>query len=266
MPAGFALMARGATDEGATWRVRVEPSSPFFEGHFEGEPILPAVAQVFLFERLMAGVSEACGLAGIPSLRFRRVVRPGDVLDVAATPPDLRRQSRFDIRCEGERVSDGVVLWAASPEEAPPASPPAATGREGEKLAALLPHRGRALLVRRILRLADDEVDCEAVVPAASAFVDRLRAPACLGLEMAAQSAALLEATRRGGDGDPVVGYLVGVRDAAFETSTLAAEVPHVAHARSVAATGPLRIFEAKLSQGGASTLRATLTAWLPDA
>ncbi|MBQ8507785.1 MAG: 3-hydroxyacyl-ACP dehydratase FabZ [Clostridia bacterium] len=64
----------------------------FFDGHFPGNPVMPGVVQCeiiaqascMLLQDLLAGGKTAY-YAGIDKVRFRRMVRPGDVLELSAT-------------------------------------------------------------------------------------------------------------------------------------------------------------------------------------
>jgi 3-hydroxyacyl-[acyl-carrier-protein] dehydratase len=91
-------------------------------GHFPGHAVLPgvlvaeALAQVGALAWL-AGHPETAGqavyLVGIDKLRFRRPVRPGEVLELDVRVTDVRHGM---LRCEGsarvggERVADGTFL------------------------------------------------------------------------------------------------------------------------------------------------------------
>lgn len=63
--------------------LRVDTENPFFEGHFPGNPVLPAIAQLVLVERL---IGEAMGsdvaVDSLSQVRFAEVIRPGDRLTV----------------------------------------------------------------------------------------------------------------------------------------------------------------------------------------
>jgi hypothetical protein len=48
-------------------------------------------------------------LRALPSVRFRHVVRPGDVLEVSVTRPDAAGQCRFEVKVEGTPVVTGVA-------------------------------------------------------------------------------------------------------------------------------------------------------------
>lgn len=73
---------------------------PWVQGHFPIEPVFPGVLQVEAIAQVacilvMLSFEEAAGkrpaFAGIDSCRFRRPVRPGDVLRIEATLKSWRR-------------------------------------------------------------------------------------------------------------------------------------------------------------------------------
>ena len=91
----------------------------FFAGHFPGLPVMPGVLQVEALAQTMAvfvakqeGFGDRIGLfAGIDACRFKRVVKPGDVLRLEVTMEKLGR--RFG---RGTAVAsvDGEVCCEAS--------------------------------------------------------------------------------------------------------------------------------------------------------
>ena len=93
-----------------TWRgeTAVSPDHRCFAGHFEGQPILPAIAQLSL-------VSEALGLAvdrpvmirSIEVLRLKAPVRPGERLEVRLASID--GPVRFELRRGQDVVSQGTL-------------------------------------------------------------------------------------------------------------------------------------------------------------
>ena len=96
-------------------RVSVPASYPAFEGHFPGDPLLPGVAQIGLVvDALASRLGKAPLVSAIPTLRFRRAVRPGDELEVFLKGPDAEATVRFEVRCSGELVSDGRFVVARS--------------------------------------------------------------------------------------------------------------------------------------------------------
>jgi 3-hydroxyacyl-[acyl-carrier-protein] dehydratase len=82
----------------ATGRYRVRDDAWYLRGHFPGRPIMPGVLQV----EALAQVGAVCGLshpsfagklalfAGIDGVRFKRIVTPGDTLDLTCTITRLR--------------------------------------------------------------------------------------------------------------------------------------------------------------------------------
>ncbi len=65
-------------------------NEPFFQGHFPGRPIMPGVLQVealaqlggILIANMEAGQNKLAVFAGLDNVRFRRMVLPGDRLDL----------------------------------------------------------------------------------------------------------------------------------------------------------------------------------------
>ena len=116
---GFETRALPSPSNELAWHVRVAPDSPCFEGHFEGHPILPAVAELALVEELVreSSVSERA-IRAIPSLRFRSTVLPGDEIDVhlGARRADGTRALRLERA--GQTVAQGSLAFALEYEDA----------------------------------------------------------------------------------------------------------------------------------------------------
>lgn len=109
-------------------RYAVIGDEPWFAGHFPGSPILPGVlvtealaqtaAVVHLSERPEEAGREVY-LVGVDRMRFRRPVRPGDVLTLHVEVAEQRRRLwTFTARAtvDGARVADGKLL-ATVPEQ-----------------------------------------------------------------------------------------------------------------------------------------------------
>jgi len=128
---------------------------------------------------------------------------------------------------------------------------------------SLVPHRGPALLLRRVLAWESAAIVCVGLVPEDSPFVRGGLAPAFLGLELAAQSAAALHTLERapGVDG-PRSGYLVGVREARFACASLPAGRELRAFVRRRGAAGPLAVYEVRLEAEGVECLVAQFSTY----
>ncbi len=243
--------------------IELLPASPLFAGHFPGHPILPGIAQLAFVEQALGG-----SLAAVRSLRLRRPVLPGEALDLFLGAPDGEGWVRFEIRHQGEQgevVSNGAVRTAplpADPDRPDDPEPAAAVA------AALppLPHAPPALLVRGVLAASREEIVCTAEVSAGHPLVRAGRFPALLGIEAGAQAAAALEALAAMEAGEageagrePRIGYLVGVREAAFAAGTLPAGRPFRVRARLQGSAPPLAVYEI----AAAGAVRATISTFL---
>lgn len=211
-------------------RIHIPEESPFFAGHFPGHPILPGIAHLAL-------VAKALGnppLAEVRILKLRKPVLPGDLLDLSLE--ETEGLVRFEIRRGDEAVSNGVIrigeeegavaeaTLLASPSPAP---------------AELIPHAPPALLVRTA---------SIAVIPEDNPFVEAGRAPAFVGLEAGAQTAAVLEALGRA-SGEPRIGYVVAIRNARFRTSWLPAGRPLPVTVKPAGSAPPLSIYEVSVGE-----------------
>ena len=102
----------------------------FLQGHFPGNPIVPGVVMV----EASAQVAAICALthpdhqgkfgvfAGIDDVRFRRIVRPGDVLDMVIEVDRLRGRIgrvRATVTVADEPAVEGVLTFGLLSE--PPA-------------------------------------------------------------------------------------------------------------------------------------------------
>lgn len=100
----------GVAEAGGAWKfsVRVPVDSRYFDGHFEGQPILPAVAQLRLVEDLCRqAFGEGLSVESLSRCRFRSTVGPEALLDVQLGAD--RTRLRWKITSAGEAVADGVM-------------------------------------------------------------------------------------------------------------------------------------------------------------
>ncbi len=222
-------------------RIEVPEDSRFFAGHFPGHPILPGIAHLAL-------VAQALGnppLAEVKTLKLRKPVGPGDVLDLILEEGDL---VKFELRRGDETVSNGLIRIGGGELPVEPAAP--ASGPYPSP-GGLVPHAPPALLVQAVLDVSADGASAIVQIPADSPFVVAGRAPAFVGLEAGAQSAAVLEALdRSGGEPGPRIGYVVAIRNARFRTPWLPAGTPLGVTVKTAGGTGPLSIYEVSLGGG----------------
>ncbi|MGH9381168.1 MAG: hypothetical protein ACRD2Z_11220 [Thermoanaerobaculia bacterium] len=115
----------------------------------------------------------------------------------------------------------------------------------------LLPHRAPALLVREIVRWDGEAVLCRGAVPEEHPLAEGGSAPVWLAIEMGAQAGAVLEALSRGGDredGEPRLGYLVGLRGCTFHVPGLPVGGVLEVGARRIGGAGPLALFAVEVT------------------
>ena len=105
----------------------VKPDDWYLAGHFPGNPIMPGVLQV----EALAQLGSVCGLAhpdfagklalfaGIDDVRFKRIVRPGDVLDLECAINRLRGPDRKG-RCDRDASAASWPAGRRSPSRSPP--------------------------------------------------------------------------------------------------------------------------------------------------
>jgi len=99
-----------------TATAQVEAESPWFDGHFPGDPILPGIAQLEMVLRLIAQESGGRRLASLTRVKFKKAVRPGMALDLFATPAGQPNGYSFRISSGGEEVCLGTMVFAGTEE------------------------------------------------------------------------------------------------------------------------------------------------------
>jgi 3-hydroxymyristoyl/3-hydroxydecanoyl-(acyl carrier protein) dehydratase len=97
---------------GVEGRVEVPGNSPWFAGHFPGDPILPGISQIGMVIDCIAAV-DGCKVypAGLSRVKFRKIVRPGEILDIYALYDNKRNRYVFRISSDGEDVCSGMLCY-----------------------------------------------------------------------------------------------------------------------------------------------------------
>jgi 3-hydroxyacyl-[acyl-carrier-protein] dehydratase len=93
-------------------------NEPFFQGHFPNNPIMPGVLQAEALAQLGAGIlmtmpeykGKLVVYAGIDNCRFKRIVRPGDKLEMEV---ELVKVKGPIIKSHGRATVDGKLAIEA---------------------------------------------------------------------------------------------------------------------------------------------------------
>jgi 3-hydroxyacyl-[acyl-carrier-protein] dehydratase len=108
-----------ASDNTLTAEVIFPGESPWFDGHFPQDPVLPGIAQVAVVHDLLRrAFGEDLPLREINRIRFKQKIGPFDRLTVAITPGDGAGSAyRFRMTCGEETVCSGLLKASSEKEK-----------------------------------------------------------------------------------------------------------------------------------------------------
>jgi 3-hydroxymyristoyl/3-hydroxydecanoyl-(acyl carrier protein) dehydratase len=90
------------------------PDARLFEGHFDGAPILPGVAQIALAVDACVGEGLQTGpLSGVQDVRFARPLGPSDAIAITLAPGREAGTVKFEIRSADQVATTGVLIFGA---------------------------------------------------------------------------------------------------------------------------------------------------------
>jgi len=86
-------------------------NSPWFSGHFPGEPILPGVA---LLGMVFDAIKQACGknlkISGIKRVKFKQIIKPGDKIQILASKKnDDNGLYTFQVMVDSQIACNGIM-------------------------------------------------------------------------------------------------------------------------------------------------------------
>jgi predicted hotdog family 3-hydroxylacyl-ACP dehydratase len=129
---------------------------------------------------------------------------------------------------------------------------------------ALVPHRGVARLIARIVSASKTSIHAVGEIPAGHPLAEAGAAPACLALELGAQSAAALEAIGRQAASavaePPRRGSLVRIREARFDRATLPVGTPIEITAELIGSAPPLAIYAVRATLDSALVVQGIIS------
>ncbi len=104
------LVEREGNEGAGRARFTAVPAPSYFEGHFPGHPVLPAVAQLGIVQQALgSALGRAVAISAIERLRCARPVVPGDRLVLDLDWDDAFTRVRFVLSLSTDRVSDGIL-------------------------------------------------------------------------------------------------------------------------------------------------------------
>ena len=117
-PRDFPLRDSQVTETGWRFEVEVPEGSPFFVGHFPGEPVLPAIAQLRMLTDLYRGVATpGSSIGAVEHLRLQNPVLPGALLAVTLGRPDEQGRAAFSIKSGAQFATRGRLRWIEESSE-----------------------------------------------------------------------------------------------------------------------------------------------------
>lgn len=111
----FSFVSVETGGEGLRAEILVAASGRWFEGHFPGSPVLPAIAHFDLLRRAHRAGGGSGRIASLDRVRLASPVRPGDRLRLILEPAAGETWRFRILAAGGGPVSDGRVRWAPEP-------------------------------------------------------------------------------------------------------------------------------------------------------
>jgi 3-hydroxymyristoyl/3-hydroxydecanoyl-(acyl carrier protein) dehydratase len=112
------ISAELGSDNAVVAKVTTDSQSPWFSGHFPDDPILPGVAQLHMVVASIAKVlQQELVLQRVARIKFRKIIRPGNVLTIHAEAGKNENHYSFHITSEQQEVCSGRLVLAPKKEQ-----------------------------------------------------------------------------------------------------------------------------------------------------
>lgn len=99
-------------------QVTADSRSPWFAGHFPEDPILPGIAQLSMVTDSIANaLQKELSLKSIARIKFKKIIRPGDILDIHIMATKKEGHYSFRISSMEEDVCSGRLVLALKQEQ-----------------------------------------------------------------------------------------------------------------------------------------------------
>ncbi|MEE4243499.1 MAG: hypothetical protein V2I36_18715 [Desulfopila sp.] len=92
--------------------IEVHADSPWFSGHFPDKPVLPGIAQLkMVADFIRASVPRAGRISSVRRVKFRKLITPGEQLDIEVTFDNRNDHYLFSITSGNDTVCSGKMLF-----------------------------------------------------------------------------------------------------------------------------------------------------------
>ena len=115
----YTIITAGRDNTGAVAaKVSTDAQSPWFSGHFPGDPVLPGIAQLHMITACIEQVLQRqFVLQNLARVKFKKLIRPGDVLDIHADAGKKEHNYTFSIQHNNQQVCSGRLVLAPRKEQ-----------------------------------------------------------------------------------------------------------------------------------------------------
>ncbi len=110
----YSLLSFDSVPQKITAKAAVPKESPWFSGHFPGEPILPGIAELsMVFDLIKKKFSENAKniiIISLKKIRFKLIVKPEEILDIIITSMEnLTNTYSFKISSGDNITCSGII-------------------------------------------------------------------------------------------------------------------------------------------------------------
>ena len=95
-------------------KIKIDADSPWFDGHFPGDPTLPGIGQLGMVADAVGRLlgDEYC-VSGLSRVKFRRRIQPAEILNIHAVAGKSENVYSFRLTTgDDELVSSGMMKFA----------------------------------------------------------------------------------------------------------------------------------------------------------
>jgi len=90
----------------------VSGKSPWFSGHFPGEPILPGVALLgMVFDAIKQAFGKNLKISRVKRVKFKKIIKPGDKIQIIAKEKnDDNSLYSFQVMIDSKIACNGIMI------------------------------------------------------------------------------------------------------------------------------------------------------------